>query len=48
MKALYTLFICYLFNSTSLWGQEETRPIKNLIPTPNSCALVQYADFPVS
>ena len=48
MKALYTLFICYLFYSTSLWGQEETRPFKNLIPSPNSCALVQYADFPVS
>lgn len=49
MKTSYILIIFLLFYGVSLEGQNEnTAPFKDLIPSPNSCALVQYADFPVS
>lgn len=49
MKILYPLFICFLLSSISLKGQSDKLiPFRDLIPSPNSCALAQYVDFPVS
>ena len=49
MKTRYALFFCLLLGCAILKAQSQgLTPFRDIIPSPNSCALAQYADFPVS